>query len=146
MSAEREEDAARVLEALVEAEHAALYGYGVLGARLDDPTRSAARAATTAHRSARDRVAAALRDLGAEPPAAEVAYDVSVGGQQDALALAVRLEAGLGVLFRDLVGSTDEPSLRQLGLDGLIGTAVRAASWRELLGQRPPTVALPGTA
>jgi len=146
VTAEREQHAAEVLEALVEAEHAALYGYGVLGARLDDATRPAAQAAATAHRAGRDRTAAALRDLGAEPPAAEVAYEVVVGGQQDALALAVRLEEGLAVLSRDLVGSTDDVALRRLGLDGLVGAAVRAASWRELLGRRPPTVALPGTA
>ena len=135
-----------MLADVLEAQHAVVYGYGVLGARLDDATRPVAQAATTAHRAERDRAAAALRDLGGAPPAAAGASDATVASQPDALALAVRLEAGLGVLFRDLVGSTDDAALRRLGLDGLVGTAVRAAQWRELLGQRPPTVALPGTA
>ena len=135
----------RLLTALLEGEHAALYGYGVLGARLDDDTRPAALAAAGAHRSARDRLTGLLRSRDVEPPPPQVAYEASVDGQQDALALAVRLESGLSTLFRDLVGSTDDPRLRRLAVDGLTETAVRAASWRVLLGERPPTVALPGS-
>lgn len=136
----------RLLVAVLEAQHAALYGYGVLGARLDDATRPAAQAAADAHRSARDRLVGLLQVDEVEPPAPLPAYDVVVAGPSDALALAVRLEQGLSVRWRDLVAGTDDVSLRRLAVDGLTETAVRAASWRRLLGERPPTVALPGTA
>jgi hypothetical protein len=136
----------RLLTALLEATHAALYGYGVLGARLDDVSRPAAQSAAASLRAWRDRLEALLREREVDPPPPLVAYDVSVGGQPDALALAARLEDGLSVRFRDLVGSTDDNRLRRLAVDGLTETAVRAASWRWLLGERPPSVALPGTA
>jgi hypothetical protein len=139
------EEEARLLTGLLEAEHAVLYAYGVLGARLDDATQPAAQTAASAHRSWRDRLAGLLRDRDVEPAPPRPAYEVAVSGQQDALALAVRLESGLGIRFRDLVGATDDPRLRRLAVDGLTETAVRAASWRLLLGERPPTVALPGT-
>jgi hypothetical protein len=58
----------------------------------------------------------------------------------------VSLEEGLSVRWLDLVGGTDDQELRRLGVDGLSATAVRAASWRELLGRAPVTVALPGRA
>lgn len=136
----------RLLAELLEAEHAALYGYGVLGARLDLETRPLAQAAAGAHRSTRDNLADLLRAGGAEPPAAMPAYDVAVAGQQSALELAVALEQGLSVRWLDLVGGTDDRGLRRLAVDGLTETAVRAASWRELLGSAPVTVALPGRA
>ena len=135
-----------LLSGLLEATHAAVYGYGVLGARLDAATRPAAQAAVSAHRARRDRLAAQLREAGAEPPEPAVAYEVAVTGQADALALAVRLEEGLSVRWRDLVGATDDRALRRLAVDGLTETAVRAASFRALLGARPPTVAVPGRA
>ena len=136
----------RLLSELLEAEHAALYGYGVLGARLDLETRPVALAAAEAHRIARDELAELLREAGAEPPAALAADDVAVSGQQPALELAVALEEGLSVRWLDLVGGTDDRALRRLGVDGLTETAVRAASLRELLGRLPTTVALPGRA
>ena len=136
----------RLLAELLEAEHAVLYGYGVLGARLADAALAAAQAAASAHRAWRDRLTAELHDRGAEPPAAAVAYDVSAAGRPVARALAVQLESGLSVLFRDLVGGTDDVRLRRLGVDGLTETAVRAASWRREAGLVPVTTALPGLA
>jgi hypothetical protein len=134
------------LQALVAAEHAAIYGYGVLGARLDDPARALARAAADAHRARRDALARLLRDRGAPVPDPEPAYDVAVAGAPAALALAVQLEEGLAVRWRDLVAETDDRSLRTVGVDGLTEAAVRAAEWRLRLGVVPPSVALPGTA
>ena len=135
-----------LLTTLLEAEHAAVYGYGVLGGRLDERTRSAARLASDGHRARRDQLAAQLRDRGATPPVALPAYDVAVAGQDEAVALAVRLEEGLAVRWRDLVAGTGEADLRRLGLAGLRESAVRAAQWRLVAGAAPVTVALPGTA
>lgn len=134
-----------LLQDLLAAEHAAVYGYGVLGARLDEATRPQAVDALAAHRLRRDALGALLGARRAAAPGPLPAYDVTVAGQPAAVALAVRLEAGLAVRWRDLVGGTDEEALRRLGTSGLTETAVRAARWRLVLGVRPPTVALPGT-
>ena len=135
-----------LLRVLVEAEHAAVYGYGVLGARLDTATRRAALTAYDVHRARRDRVVAALVARGGSAPPPLPAYDVTVADRPAALALAARLEEGLAIRWRDLVGGTDDRVLRQLAVAALQETAVRAAQWRRLAGITPPTVALPGTA
>jgi hypothetical protein len=131
------------LTAALEAAHAVVYGYGVLGARLDDERRRAAVQARDAVRSRRDSLAARLRERGAEVPGTLPAYDVAVTDAAAALALAVRLEEGMGVRWRDLVSGTDDPALRRLGLAGLQETALRAATWRARAGAGPPP-ALPG--
>ena len=133
------------LLALVAAEHAAVYGYGVLGARLDDTRRRAALLAYDSHRARRDQLVASLRSAGGTPPPPLAAYDVTVASAADALALAVRIEAGLALRWRDLVGDTDDVALRQLGVAGLQECAVRATQWRQRAGITPATVALPGT-
>jgi hypothetical protein len=135
-----------LLQALLSAEHAAVYGYGVVGGRLDDATRSTALAAYDSHRARRDQLEALLSARGAAPVRAEPAYDVATASAEQALALAVRIEEGLALRWRDLVGATDAAELRALGIAGLQETAVRAASWRRLAGSPQVTVALPGSA
>ena len=132
-----------LLEVLA-AEHAAVYGYGVLGARLDDRSRPAALLADDAHRARRDSLIAALTARGITPPAPPASYDAVVSNAAQALALAVRLEVGVGQRWRDLVTRTDNKALRRLGVAGLTESAVRATEWRRRQGVRLPSVALPG--
>lgn len=125
-------------------EHAAVYAYGVLGARLDQATRAAALSAFDAHRARRDALLAVLRSRDLPTPGPAAAYEVAVAGRPQALALAVRVETEVGVRLRDLVGSTDDRAVRALAVQGLQDSAVRAAQWRQLAGDVPATVALPG--
>ncbi len=134
-----------LLAELLQSEHEVVYGYGVLGARLDEATRRVALAAYDVHRARRDALTAQLRARGADPEPSLPAYDVAVADAAEALALAVRLEEGMALRWRDLVAGTDDVGLRRLALSGLQETAVRAATWRELTGAGPVTVALPGT-
>ena len=136
---------AGALTALVEAEQAAVYGYGLLGARLSAAALQAARLAYDGHRARRDDLAAALRARGLPVPVPPASYDVAVGDPAQALALAVRLEVGLAQRWRDLVLGTDDRALRQLAVAALTESAVRAAEWRARQGVVPPTVPLPGT-
>jgi hypothetical protein len=133
-----------LLAELLQSEHEVVYGYGVLGARLDDATRRVALAAYDVHRARRDALAAQLRARG-DPQPSLPAYDVAVADAAEAHALAVRLEEGMALRWRDLVAGTDDVGLRRLALSGLQETAVRAATWRRLTGAGPVTVALPGT-
>jgi hypothetical protein len=137
----REDD---VLVDLLAAEHAAVYAYGVLGARLDERTRALALAAYDAHRVRRDALLVQLRSRALPASGPAPSYDVSVADRTAALALAVRVETVLGVRWRDLVGATDDPALRRLGVQGLQDSAVRAAQWRRTAGTVPATEALPG--
>ncbi len=57
-------------QAALSAEHAAVYGYGVVGARLDGDRRAEAAAAHAAHRARRDALDRTVRDLGGTPAAA----------------------------------------------------------------------------
>jgi hypothetical protein len=133
------------LVALVEAEHAAVYGYALLGARLDDAGLSVARLAFDSHRARRDQLIAAVRALGGTPSPPLASYDVVVDDATSAMAAAIRIEEGLALRWRDLVSDTDDRPLRLLAVAGLQETAVRAAQWRRRAGVSPVTVALPGT-
>ncbi|MGW1148736.1 DUF4439 domain-containing protein, partial [Streptomyces sp. NPDC002454] len=62
------------LRAALAAEHAAVYGYGVVGGRVHEDRRDEARTAYEAHRARRDELVRAVRDLGGEPEAAAPAY------------------------------------------------------------------------
>ena len=137
---------APLLAAALSAVHAAVYAYGVLGARLDEAPRRLALLAVDSHRARRDQLAAAVRATGTDPEPPEPAYDVAVDDRAGALALAVRVEEGVAVRWRDLVTGTDDPALRSLAVAGLQECAVRAAQWRREAGRTPVTVALPGTA
>jgi hypothetical protein len=127
-------------------EHAAVYAYGVLGARLDEATRTAALSAFDAHRLRRDALLGQLRSRGLPTPGPAPSYAVAVPTRPAALALAVRVETDVGVRLRDLVGATDDRAVRALAVQGLQDCAVRAAQWRQVAGLSPATVALPGTA
>jgi len=137
---------AAVLADLLVTEHAAVYSYGVLGARLDEATRRLALSAFDAHRVRRDELVIRLRARGLETVGPKPLYDVTVPGRVQALALAVRVETELGVRWRDLVAVTDDLDLRRLAVQGLQDSAVRAAQWRKAASTSPVTVALPGEA
>jgi hypothetical protein len=139
-----------LLSTLLEAEHATIYAYGLVGARLDDAGRERARQAYDSHRARRDQLDRLLRERGADPEPSEPAYDADVRTPEAALDLAVRLEEGLAVRWRDLVvgtptGAGPDAPLRSLAVAGLTECAVRAAQWRQAAGISPSTVALPGT-
>lgn len=133
-----------LLSALAAGEHAAVFGFGVLGARLDPRTRALAQRAADSHRVRRDLVIAQLRQRSAPVPGSLAGYDVAVADRPAALALAVALEEGMALRWCDLVGGTVDQSLRGLGVAGLQEAAVRAAVWREIAGAPAVTVALPG--
>ena len=132
------------LTALLAAEHAAIYGYGVLGARLDERTRELALRAYDAHRASRNTLDTALRARSLTPPTTAASYDVAVANRAAALQLAQRIETDLGVLWRDLVGATDDPALRALATKGLQSSAVQLVVWRRVVRPRPLPDVQPG--
>jgi hypothetical protein len=118
------------LQAALAAEHAAIYGYGVVGAYLTGPLEQAAQRDWAAHQVARDTLESRLASLGAQPVAAQDAYRLPfpVRGGRAAVSLAAFLEDRVATAYLGLV-ALDDPSLRAWGARQVRESAVRATSW-----------------
>jgi hypothetical protein len=128
------------------AEHAAVWGYGVVGAALGAGAASAAAAAETAHRDLRDQVTALLVERKAEAVGAQGGYALPfpVLSEVDAAALAVVLEEGTAAAWVRVLDQSVERSTRELAVEALSAAEVRAVAWRSAAGQTPVTRAFPG--
>jgi len=131
--------------AAMEAEHAAIFGYGAVGAHLDRSGQTASRQAEAAHRDRRDALTARMRAASATPPIAAPAYELPfpVSDRESALRLAVHLEEGTARAWRQALPVTSGDS-RRFAVAALMDGAVRAARWRRTAGTLPATVPFPG--
>ncbi|MFD5266069.1 ferritin-like domain-containing protein [Streptomyces sp. NPDC058335] len=129
------------LQAALAAEHAAVYGYGVVGGRIREGRRTEARAAYDAHRARRDALAREVRDLGTEPIAASAAYALpfAVPDSAAAVRLAAELEERVAGVYSDLVRAATGARRREAA-EALREAAVRAVRWHG------GSVAFPGLA
>ncbi|MFE4637431.1 ferritin-like domain-containing protein [Streptomyces sp. NPDC056773] len=126
--------AAQVLEAAqaaLAAEHAAAYGYGVIGARTAAARSAEAREAYGDHLARRDALARTVRELGGSPRPSEAAYTLpfTVRTPADAERLAAGIEDRVAGAYSDLVRAAEGP-LRREAADALSASALRAARWR----------------
>jgi hypothetical protein len=119
------------VQAALAAEHAAIYGYGVAGARLRGDAQARARAAFDAHRARRDQLQALIRSRQGAPVAAAPAYALPfpVRTAADATRLATHLEESVAAVYADLVAAGDGAT-RRLAAYALQEAAVRAVRWR----------------
>jgi hypothetical protein len=117
--------------AVLSAEYAAVYGYGVVGAHTVGAARAQAGRALAWHLSRQPALEAALSAAGAELPSAEPAYVLpfAVTNSAGAVRLATALEQGAAAAYADLVAAT-ESGERQAAALALSACAVRAAQWR----------------
>ncbi|MFF0788587.1 ferritin-like domain-containing protein [Streptomyces spiralis] len=131
----------KALQAALAAEHAAVYGYGVVGGRIRRERRAEARAAYDAHRARRDALVREVRDLGARPVAAAAGYALPfpVPDSATAVRFAAELEDRVAGVYSDLVRARDGERRREAA-EALREAAVRAVRWR---GE---SVAFPGLA
>jgi hypothetical protein len=128
------------------AEHAAVWGYGVVGAALEPGARGPSADAETAHRDVRDRLVALLDEREADPVPARAAYALPfpVLSPVDAASLAVVLEDGVASAWVRVLGDAAGRDIRRLAVDTLGATEVRAVAWRTAAGRTPVTTAFPG--
>ncbi|MFF9866746.1 ferritin-like domain-containing protein [Streptomyces sp. NPDC013953] len=119
------------VQAALAAEHAAVYGYGVVGARVGEDRRTEATAAYAAHRARRDALVRTVRDLDAKPAAAAAGYALpfAVPDAAAAVRLAAELEDRIAGVYADLVRAAEGP-LRREAAGALREAAVRAVRWR----------------
>jgi Domain of unknown function (DUF4439) len=130
------------LQAALAAEQAVIYGYGVIGARTHGTTRARATHALAAHVLIRDRLIEVIRASGANPSAAQPAYQLpyAVTGTATARQLGAHLEQGAASAAWDLVAASPPGSAtRATAINWLSQAAQRAAYWggRQALPGQP---------
>ncbi len=123
------------LQTALAAEHAAVYVYGALGGRTSQSATpelfAAVSKAYEAHRARRDGLTAAVLDLGADPVAAEPAYELPVldtPRQVERAALMVERACATTYAFvvenstaerrRSAIGALNEAAVRELVFRG----------------------------
>ncbi|HEY5836689.1 ferritin-like domain-containing protein [Streptomyces sp.] len=128
-------------QAALAAEHAAVYGYGVVGGRVTAARQAEARQAYDAHRARRDAMIRTVTDLGAVPvtTAAGYALPFPVPGPAAAARLAAFLEERVAGAYGDLVRASIG-DIRRDAASALREAAVRAVRWNG------GSVAFPGLA
>ena len=123
------------LQTTLAAEHAAVFVHGTLAARTSqsaDPELFTTIAqAFAAHRQRRDRLTVEIIDLGAEPVAAEAAYDVPGGLDRAAqiTRVARATEDACATTYAWLVANTVD-EMRRWAIRALNETAVRVLTLR----------------
>jgi hypothetical protein len=119
------------LQAVLAAENAAIFGYGVVGAHLAGSSQTAAGQDWTGHNQSRDTLTAMISGLGAAPAAAQASYRLPfrVHDAASATALAAYLEDGVTRAYLALVAVSDQ-RLRRYGAMAMQQAAQRAAFWR----------------
>jgi hypothetical protein len=117
-------------QAALAAEHAAVYGYGVVGGRVAGARQPEARQAYEAHRARRDAMIRTVADLGAVPLSAAAGYELpfAVPGPAEAVKLAAFLEERVAGAYSDLVRAAIG-DIRRDAAGALREAAVRAVRW-----------------
>lgn len=138
---EAEDKELRALQGALAAEHAAVYGYGVVGGRIGKERRTEARTAYDAHRARRDALVRAVRDAGGAPVAAAAGYALPfpVPDAAAAVRLAAELETRVAGVYGDLVRASSGERRREAA-EAMREAAVRSVRWS---GE---SVAFPGLA
>lgn len=119
------------LQTVLAGEHAAIYGYGVVGAHLRGRARARAQAGYDVHRARRDQLRGLLVERNATPVAAAAGYALPqpVDSTGAATLLATELEERVAAVWVDAVADLTG-DLRELAARVVQDAAVRAAAWR----------------
>ena len=134
----------------VAAEHAAIYGYGMVSAHVMPDDNELVSRAVAEHRDRREAAVALLNEQSVKVPLPAVGYElpIVVNSPADAAKLAVRMESDCAVAWRAVIeqarAGTDGEQDRSLGLTALTECAIMAARWRRVLSAWPVTEAFPG--
>ena len=120
------------LQTTLAAEHAAVYVLATLGGRAsqDETLLAAISGAYAEHRLRRDQLTTSIIDRGADPVAAEAAYDVPrLDSPRDVERAAVDLERACAATYAYLVANTAGAD-RRLAIAALNDAAVRELAFR----------------
>ena len=128
------------------AEHAAIYGYGVVSAHSLPTRNDLISQALAEHRDRREQAISLLSERSITAPLAAIGYQLPmlVDSPTNAARLAVRMEDDCAVAWRAVLEQTDSEQDREFAGTALTQCAVMAARWRQILGSWPVTEAFPG--
>ena len=130
----------------VAAEHAAIYGYGVVSAHIMPDENDLVSKALAEHRDRREAAVSMLsrQSVSVPLPAAGYRLPFVVKNSLDAAKLAIRMEGDCAVGWRAVMEQSDSEQDRGFALTALTQCAVAASHWRQVLGAWPMTTAFPG--
>ena len=130
----------------VAAEHAAIYGYGLVSAHSLPIRNELVSAALAEHRDRRERAVALMTEQSITVPLPAVGYRLPmvVDSPTSAAKLAARMENDCAVAWRAVLEQTGSEQDREFAATALTQCAVLAARWRQVLGAWPLTQAFPG--
>ena len=123
-------DAIAALQSALAGEHAAVFGYGVVGARCAPSDAALAVASYSTHRRRRDRLTEIVEHSGGTPVAAHAGYLLPdrLNGPEAPRRLARRLEHGCAAQYAFAVGRTTGDA-RLFAAEALTDCAVRGLEW-----------------
>jgi hypothetical protein len=138
--------AAAALFDAVAAEHAAIYGYGIVSAHSSPDENDLVSAELAEHRERREAAIAMLTGRSAKAPLPAAGYQlpIPVNNPTDAATLAVRMEDDCAVAWRAALEQASSEQDRAFAVTALTEAAVAAARWKQVQGIKPMTVAFPG--
>jgi hypothetical protein len=130
----------------IAAEHATIYGYGLVSAHSAPDVNNLVSAALAEHRDRREAAIAMLESQSVDAPLAAAGYQlpIEVDNPTDAANLAVRMEEDAAVAWRAVIEQAADEQDRTFAVTALTQCAVAAARWSRVLGVTPITVAFPG--
>lgn len=128
------------------AEHATIYGYGLVSAHSTPDVNDLVSSSMALHRERREAAIAILTSRSVDPPLPAPGYQLpmEVHNPTDAANLAVRMEEDCAVAWRAVVEQATDGKDRAFAVQALTESAVAAAQWSRVLGVSPITVAFPG--
>ncbi|GII86417.1 hypothetical protein Ssi03_44070 [Sphaerisporangium siamense] len=126
------------LNKALDAEHAAVYAYGVAGARLSGGQRSSARDGFNAHRARRDQLRGLITARGGTPSESGAVYALPfpVNAAADAVRLAAFIEERVTAAYLELA-AVEDAALRRLAALAMQECAVRGYGWNPLIADLP---------
>jgi hypothetical protein len=132
------------LQGALAAEHAAVYGYGLLIPQLTGGAHENGLTGFDEHRNRRDRLRALIVALGAPPVEAAAAYRPAtpVVGAAAAVKFAADLERDVALAFGDVVAASTLQT-RTFAAHSLQELAIRQASWQHAPARFPGLAADP---
>ncbi|WP_046472103.1 ferritin-like domain-containing protein [Allosalinactinospora lopnorensis] len=125
------------LQNALRAEHAAVYGYGFIGAHSEGDLREHSYHCLDEHRAQRDTLRTELVRLNASPAVSKSAYELPDSTDQSALdAFAAKLEERTARGYLQMAAAEDT-SLRDLATRSLQEATVRGLTWGAELSPLP---------
>lgn len=130
----------------IAAEHAAIYGYGLVSPHVMPEDNELVSQSLAEHRDRREAAVTLMNERSVKAPLPAVGYQLPlvVDSPSSAARLAVRMESDCAVAWRAVLEQTDIEQDRAFGGTALTQCAVMAARWRRVLGAWPVTEAFPG--